>query len=133
MQRKVYIFLAFTISYLFIVSALGSILMSSKYLFGANVFGELAIFIIILGSAIFSLFAPKKKEKNHLDRMQKESKKLNKKLVKLEAFIRKGKPADISDDEWELMKQQAEYMALYRNKLESRIKIAESKGETNAK
>lgn len=124
MQRKVNIFFIFTISYLFIVSALGSILMSSKYFFGTIIIGQLAVIVIILGSAILALFAPKK---NYLDRMQKEVKKLNKKLVKLEAFIRKGKPADISDDEWALLKQQAEYMVLYRDTLGLRLEIAKSK------
>lgn len=132
MQKKfnsnVFYILAFL--YIFFLSTVSSILMSSKYFFGTTIIGKLAVIVIILGSAILALFAPKK---NHLDRMQKEAKKLNKKLVKLEVFIRKGKPADISDDEWELMKQQAEHMALYRNKLESRIKIAESKEKTNVK
>lgn len=66
---------------------------------------------------------------NHtpIDRMQIEADDLDDKLLKLEAFINKGQPAFLTDDEWALLKQQAEYMVLYRDTLGMRLDIAKNK------
>lgn len=62
-----------------------------------------------------------------IDRMQIEVDDLDKKLLKLEAFIHQGKPNFLTEDEWQLLHQQAEYMMLYRGTLECRLDIAKSK------
>lgn len=68
-----------------------------------------------------------KKYDTPIDRMQIEADDLDDKLLKLEAFINKGQPAFLTDDEWALLKQQAEYMVLYRDTLGMRLDIAKSK------
>lgn len=62
-----------------------------------------------------------------IDRMQIEADDLDDKLLKLEVFINKGQPEFLTDDEWALLKQQAEYMVLYRDTLGMRLDIAKSK------
>lgn len=62
-----------------------------------------------------------------IDRMQVEADDLDEKLLKLEAFVAKGKPDFLTDEEWSLLNQQAEYMVLYRDTLESRLEIAKEK------
>lgn len=64
-----------------------------------------------------------------IDRMQVEADDLDEKLLKLEAFVAKGKPDFLTDEEWSLLNQQAEYMVLYRDTLESRLEIAKEKQE----
>lgn len=68
-----------------------------------------------------------KKYDTPIDRMQIEADDLDDKLLKLEAFINKGQPVFLTDDEWALLKQQAEYMVLYRDTLGLRLEIAKSK------
>lgn len=62
-----------------------------------------------------------------IERMQIEADELDDKLAKLEAFINKDKPDFLSEVEWDLLRQQAEYMALYLDTLKSRLELATDK------
>lgn len=62
-----------------------------------------------------------------IERMQIEADDLDDKLGKIEAFINKGQPAFLTDDEWALLKQQHQNMLPYRATLAQRLKIAKAK------
>ena len=66
---------------------------------------------------------------NHtpIDRMQIELDELHERMDKLGAFIAKGQPEFLNDDEWTLLQEQANHMANYYNVLNARLAIAKSK------
>lgn len=61
------------------------------------------------------------------DRVRIEQRELFGRLDKLEGFLTKGRPDSFSDQEWELLKKQAELMDAYNDILIQRIALFKSK------
>lgn len=61
------------------------------------------------------------------DRMQLELDQLHGRMDKLGGFISKQKPDFLTNEEWDLLHEQADIMAKYYNVLNTRLTIAKSK------
>ena len=58
-----------------------------------------------------------------LEKVNKEKKELDNKIVSLNSFLSKNKPKDFDNKQWKLLKEQIKHMAMYAIVLERRIEL----------